>query len=376
MKIVLTGGGTGGHFCPLIAVAERINTIIDEEKILEAKVYYISDTPYDKSALFENGIEYIPITSGKIRIYPSFKNFTDIFKLAYGSMQALWKMFLLYPDVVFSKGGYAALPVLFAARVLRIPVCMHESDITPGRTNLWTGKFAERISLTYDEASAYFPTEKTAVIGQPIRRALKDKATHGVFEFFKLNSTLPTIFITGGSSGAEIINELILKSLPDLLATYQVIHQVGKIHEEKVRGQAAIILERNPLIERYRPYGFMSALEFKMAAGAADLIVTRAGSTLFEIASWGIPALIIPITESNGDHQRKNAFSFARRGAAHVIEEANLSTSVLLTEIKNILENDTRYEQMSTAAKRIAGLDDPAYKIAKELITIALSHEE
>lgn len=376
MKIVLTGGGTGGHFCPLIAVAQRINQIIDEQKILDAKLFYISDTPYDKAALFENGIEYIEITSGKMRLYSSFKNITDMFKLAYGCLQALWKVFLIYPDVVFSKGGYAAIPVLFAARVLRIPVCMHESDITPGRTNIWTGKFAQRISLTYDEAASYFPAEKTAAVGQPIRLELKEKATHGVFEFFELNSTLPTIFVTGGSSGAEVINELILKALPELLKKYQVIHQAGKANFEQVKGQASIIMERNPLIARYKCYGYMSSLEFKMAAGTAAIIVTRAGSTLFEIASWGIPAIVIPITDSNGDHQRKNAFSFARRGAAHVMEEKNLSVSVLLEEVDNILSNKARYEAMSESGKKVAGIDDPAYKIAGELITIALSHEE
>src|SRR3989344_502798 len=122
MKIVFTGGGTGGHFYPIIAVAERVNQIIDEEKILKAKLYYISDSPYDKEMLFENGLLYEEVKTGKMRTYFSLKNFSDIFKTFFGVINATFKMFSIYPDIVFGKGGYASFPTILAARILRIPV--------------------------------------------------------------------------------------------------------------------------------------------------------------------------------------------------------------------------------------------------------------
>src|SRR3989344_5923626 len=137
MKIVFTGGGTGGHFYPLISVGEKDNQIIDHENILGAKLYYVSDSPYDKEMLFENGILYEEIISGKRRTYFSLKNFSDLFKIFFGVLNALFKMFSIYPDVVFGKGGYASFPTIFAARILRIPIVIHESDSAPGRVNKW-----------------------------------------------------------------------------------------------------------------------------------------------------------------------------------------------------------------------------------------------
>ena len=137
MKIVFTGGGTGGHFYPIIAVAQKVNQIIDHEKILGAKLYYISDTPYDKEMLFENGLLYEEVNTGKMRTYLSansiFRNFLDLFKIFFGIISAIFKIFSIYPDVVFGKGGYASFPAIFAARIFRIPVIIHESDSAPGR---------------------------------------------------------------------------------------------------------------------------------------------------------------------------------------------------------------------------------------------------
>ncbi|MFZ1019773.1 MAG: glycosyltransferase, partial [Minisyncoccia bacterium] len=168
MKIVFTGGGTGGHFYPIIAVAEKVNQIIDSEHILGAKLYYFSDSPYDKEMLAQNGLFYEEIKSGKMRTYFSFRNFLDIFKTFFGVVNALFKMFSIYPDVVFGKGGYASFPTIFAARILRIPVVIHESDSAPGRVNKWAGHFAKKIAISFPEAAEYFPEKKTAWTGQPV----------------------------------------------------------------------------------------------------------------------------------------------------------------------------------------------------------------
>ena len=374
MKIAFTGGGTGGHFYPIIAVAESVRELADNEKIIGLKLYYLSDDPYDKEALFANGVEFMHISAGKRRLYSSIQNFFDIFKTAYGCISAMFTLFGLYPDVVFSKGGYSSFPVLVAARILQIPVVIHESDCYPGRVNRWAGKFAKKVAVSYDEAAAFFPKDKVAEVGQPIRKAILDRKTEGAFEYLKLDHTIPTILVLGGSQGAEIINDAILDVITTLVKDYQIIHQTGAKNIDGVKARAEFFLHDNENKDRYVPMAFLTPLALKMASGAATLVISRAGSTIFEIASWGIPSIIIPINESNGDHQKKNAFNYARHGAAVVIEEGNLSSGILVAEIKRFYADKDRQAKMSEAAKNFSQ-PQAAEKIARELLDICLSHE-
>ncbi len=181
MKIVFTGGGTGGHFYPLIAVAEQLHKQCDIEKISERKFYFLSDSPYDTKALIENEIEFRKITSGKLRLYFSFKNFIAIFTSGLGIIQSIFTLWSLYPDVIFSKGGYPAFPVVIAAYFLRIPVIIHDSDTVPGRVSRISGRFAKRIALGYPEAAKFFPEKKAAWTGIPVRENLWSKEKEGAF---------------------------------------------------------------------------------------------------------------------------------------------------------------------------------------------------
>lgn len=375
MKILFTGGGTGGHFYPIIAVAEKVNEIIDKEKILDAKLYYVSDSPYDKGLLFENGITYVEVTSGKQRLYSSVKNITDIFKIAFGCLSALYKVFLIYPDVVFGKGGYASFPALFAARVLGIPVIIHESDSVPGKVNLWASKFAKKIAISYPEAVEYFPKEKTALTGQPIRSNIVERAKDGTFEYLKLDPTIPVIFVWGGSLGAVVINDVIIDALPELISRYQIIHQVGPKNLTEIENRIAVALEKNEYKDRYKLFGYLNTLAVKMSAGAASLIITRAGSSLFEIASWGVPSIVVPIPEAVSHDQKHNAFNYARSGACSVIEENNFTPSILVAEIDRIISDKEKWQTMSKSALAFAH-PGAAEQIAKELIAIALKHEK
>jgi UDP-N-acetylglucosamine--N-acetylmuramyl-(pentapeptide) pyrophosphoryl-undecaprenol N-acetylglucosamine transferase len=376
MKIVFTGGGTGGHFYPIIAVAQKVNKIIDQEKIIGAKLYYVSNEPYDKQALMENSLEFQEVSAGKLRIYFSIKNFFDLFKTAIGVLRAIFKIFSIYPDVVFGKGGYASFPALFAARILRIPVVIHESDSAPGRVNVWAGKFAKRIAVSFPEAVQFFPENKVAWTGQPVRTEIEEKSEKSkALEYFKLESNLPVLLILGGSQGAELINNTVLDALPRLVEKYQIIHQTGVKHYKLVSGEANVALSNNINKNRYMPIAYLSSLQMKMAAGAADTIVSRAGSTLFEIANWGVPSILIPFTESNADHSKKNAFNYARAGACSVIEEMNMTANILVHEINNIVENKDVWERMSQNAKNFSK-PDAAEKIAREILNIALSHEK
>ena len=376
MKIVFTGGGTGGHFYPIIAVAEKVNQIIDHEHIIGAKLYYISDSPYDREMLFENGLTYEEIQSGKIRTYFSLKNFSDIFKTLFGVIGALFKLFSIYPDVVFGKGGYAAFPTIFAARMLRIPVIIHESDSAPGRVNKWAGHFARKIAVSFLEAGAYFPKERAAWTGQPIRQEIEQPADHTeALKYFKLESELPVILVLGGSQGAELINNTVLDALPRLVKNYQIIHQTGVRNFDIVQGRAQVVLTDSEYKARYISIPFLNNLAMKMAAGAATIIISRAGSALFEIAAWGVPSILIPFTSSHADHSKKNAFNYARAGACSVIEEGNMTANILSAEVERIIGSKALYDEMTQSAKAFHK-PDAAGKIARALVDLALSHEK
>ncbi|HSE56899.1 MAG TPA: undecaprenyldiphospho-muramoylpentapeptide beta-N-acetylglucosaminyltransferase [Candidatus Paceibacterota bacterium] len=374
MKVLLAGGGTGGHVYPLIAIAEELNAIADEEKILNLKLYYMADAPMDKDVLEENFITYIPITAGKIRVYASFKNITDLFKTGLGILGALWKVFNLYPDIVISKGGYASFPVLFAARLFRIPVIIHESDTVPGRVSRWSGKFAKRIALSFPEAAEYFPKDNISYTGQPIRKEVRSPGKEGGSSFFGLTEELPTIGIIGGSQGAQAINEAVLEILPQLVARCQIIHQVGTKNVAEVKTRADIILKDNQYKSRHKIYASLNNLQMKMFAAAVTLVVSRSGSSLFEFAAWGKPSILIPYPLAHGDHQKKNAYHYARSGACAVIEEVNLTPSVLLHEIEELLTNREMYDIMAKKAKEFFK-PDAARVIAAEAVSIALRHE-
>jgi len=160
MKIGLTGGGTGGHFYPIIAVAEALRKQANDRKLVDLELYYFAPQPYDESALFENKITYVRVGAGKLRPYLSLENITDAFKTVAGVVTALRELYHIYPDVIFSKGGYVAFPVMLAARLLRIPVIMHESDSVPGKTNAWTASFARRIAVSFPDAAHFLTRRK------------------------------------------------------------------------------------------------------------------------------------------------------------------------------------------------------------------------
>ncbi len=379
MKILLTGGGSGGHFYPIIAVAEELNILANENHLLQPELYFMSTESYNEGLLYENNLKFVPVSTGKMRVNPSvasiFKNFFDLFKTFFGTLGAIWTIYKIYPDVIFGKGAYASFPAMFAARILRIPVVIHESDTVPGRVNAWAGKFAQKIAVSYPESAKYFPAGKTAWTGNPIRKDLMLPLSFGTKDFLKLEENIPTILVLCGSQGAQLINEIIMDALPELVSKYQIIHQTGKKNLAIMKETAEIILGKNPHKDRYKPFDYLDLLQERMAAGAADVIISRAGSTIFEIASWQKPSLIIPITNSNGDHQRQNAYAYARVGAAEVIEEKNLTSHIVVSEIERILGNPAIVEKMKKAAGEFARRDS-AKLIAQQILSIALEHEK
>ncbi len=378
MRIVLTGGGSGGHFYPLVAVVEAIEDICKERTLIEPELYYIGPAPFDQEALLEHDITYLKSPAGRLRRYPSMLNVLDIFRTIGGIWRSILQLFKLYPDVIFSTGGYASFPTLYAARILRIPVVIYDADATPGRVSLWSSKFARWIALAHPDAAKNFPEKvraRIARVGHPIRREIERPSKEGGIEFLKLDALVPTIFIMGGSQGAQALNEVILNSLPQLVSEYNIVHQVGAANLEETSGIASVILKDARNAERYKIFGLLNTLSLRMAAGIASLVIARAGSgTIFEVASWGIPSILIPIPEDVSHDQTENAFAYARTGAAVVIEQKNLAPHILLAEIRRIIGDDALRASMQEAARSYAR-PEAAHKIASALLEISVSHE-
>lgn len=375
MKILFAGGGTGGHFYPIIAIAEEINTLIDKEHLVGVELYFMSDNPIDKELLSKTDISYIEVATGKRRTYASVQNFLDVFKTLFACINATFKIFFLYPDVIFGKGGYASFPAMFAAKILRVPVVIHESDIIPGRVNKYISDYATKVAISYPEASKHFKnTDRIALTGQPIRKVLLDIPKDDPYEIFKLEPNIPIILVLGGSQGAEKINENLIDILPQLLEKYQVLHQTGEANLDWMRKRAAGTLVDNPHASRYRPFGFLEAQQLRVAAKGATLVISRAGSTIFEIALWEKPSVLIPLAIARDDHQRENAYSYARTGAATVIEEQNLKPGLFASVIESIMQDEGRRNVMIEGAKQFTKTD-AAEKIAQLLLSIATHHE-
>lgn len=378
MKILFTGGGTGGHFYPLIAVAEAMREQARREKLLPPQFYFMSPSKYNPRALFDNEITYVYVPAGKMRKYFSFLNFTDTIVTAIGCFKALISVYRIFPDIVFAKGGYTTFPALWAARILRIPVIIHESDSSPGRVNLWASKFAEKIAISYPGAVEGFPPKtraKIAYTGNPIRKEILLPITKDSHSYFKIDETVPTILFLGGSQGSQKINDLIIDSAPELLKNYNIIHQTGRANFASVKKTMDAILYNHPNKFRYVPKEYLSDLDMRTAVGASTVIVSRAGSTIFEIAHWGKPSIIIPISKEISHDQTSNALAYARKGACLVIEEFNLTAHLFISELTRIMTNPQILENMSVSAKAFSR-EDSADVIARVILETALSHEK
>lgn len=377
MKILFAGGGSGGHFYPIIAIAEAVNAIADRERLVGLDLYFMSDDPYNADMLARERVHYVEVKSGKVRTYFSPKNFTDAFKTLFAVGKALWKIFVIYPDVIFGKGGYASFPAVCAARILRIPVMIHESDISPGRVNAWIAPYARKIAIAYPETLEYFhgkSKERVALTGIPIRKEVRaGKPVEDPAATFNLEPGVPVIFVLGGSQGAENINEHLVDILPTLIERYQVIHQTGKENFEWIKKRADDALLDHPNKNRYKPYPYLETPVLIGGAAASDLIISRGGGTIFEIALWGKPSIIIPLSIARGDHQRENAYSYARTGATTIVEEQNLKPTLFLSVIERLMQDPDERARMSAATKTFAH-PDAAERIAEALLAIGLEH--
>ena len=362
MKIVLTGGGSGGHLMPLVAIAKKL-----KEKMPETEIIFIGPKgKMEDDIIGKANIPMRSILTGKMRRYFSLSNFLDFFKILLGIFQSMYILLVEMPDAIFSKGGYASVPVVLAGWLYRIPIMVHESDAVPGMANKIMSKFANRVAVSYPEAEKEFPASQVVVTGNPVREDINKGDIAKIRKIFSLTESRKTIFVWGGSQGARVVNNKILDLLPELLKKYQVIHQTGEANFDEVRHKAGE-LGIKAGYDGYHPIAFIED-ELKDIFAVSDLIISRAGATsIAEIAANGKPAILIPIDKSANNHQRMNAYAIAKFGGCMVLEENNLGENLLLSRINEIMENTELRQKLSTDIK-IFYHADAAEKIAQGIL--------
>ena len=407
MRIGLVGGGSGGHFYPLMAVVESLREkypaadLSPQGTSVPLHLYYFGPTPYDADQLKKHNIRFVKISSGKRRLYSSIENYLDIFKMLWGFFMALLKLPIYYPDVIFSKGSSTAYPVLLAAWILRIPVVEHDSDTVPGRVSIKFADYARLVACSWTEGANYFlntlkiPEDKIDVTGLPLRRALNpmyrnEHSQKQPAHFSFINKSLPLITVMGGSQGSQNINDAVMAALPHILPFAQVIHQTGKYNFEIVKHTTDSMFKEEDLLEQkvgnkneynlpelkknYFIKDFFSAEEMREIYENSSIIVTRSGSSqIMEAFAFGIPTVLIPIREEISRDQTKNAFAAMRRGAGIVVEEKNLTPHILQNEIIKMLQDTKGLARMSASARESAHFD-AADRIAHILLRFCKSH--
>ena len=340
--IVLTGGGTAGHVTPNIALIPKL-----QEKGFQIS-YIGSYNGIEKSLIQELGIPYYGISSGKLRRYFDIKNFSDPFRVLKGYSQAKKLMKQLKPDVVFSKGGFVTVPVVLAAKKRKIPAIIHESDMTPGLANKLCLSSATKICCNFPETVSTLPADKAVLTGTPIRQELLHGDKEAARNFCGFSSDKPVLLVIGGSLGAASVNENVRKILPELLKEFQVIHLCGK-------GKTDSSLEHTA---GYVQYEYIKE-ELPDLFALADIVISRAGANaICELNALAKPNLLIPLSAnaSRGD-QILNARSFERQGYSIVLEEEEITESVLMDSIRKLYENRNSYIEAMQSSKQLDSIN-------------------
>ncbi|MCQ6279753.1 undecaprenyldiphospho-muramoylpentapeptide beta-N-acetylglucosaminyltransferase [Bacillus sp. EB600] len=362
MKIVISGGGTGGHIYPALALIREI-----QKKTTDAEFLYIGTKSGLESTLVPR--ENIPFKSIHITGFKrklSFDNVKTVYRFFKGVRDSKKILREFKADVVIGTGGYVCGPVVYAASKLKIPTIVHEQNSVPGLTNKFLSRYVNKIAVCFEEAEDYFPKSKVVFTGNP--RATEVLGKDGIRGRLSvgLSTTVPTVLIFGGSRGARPINEAVVKSLSDFSKKpYQVLYVTGDVHFEAVEKEAELV--GNPPNVIIKP--FIHNMPEVLAG--IDLVVSRAGATtLAELTSLGIPSILVPSPYVTNNHQEKNARSLSDHGAAELLLEEDLNSKSLVKHIDMILLDKDKLAGMKTKAKKM-GVPDSAqrlFEVIKQLI--------
>lgn len=351
-KILLTGGGTAGHVTPNIA-------LISVFKKSGWDISYIGSYEGIEKGLIEKcNVPYFGIASGKLRRYFSWKNFSDAFNVLKGIGEAKKILEKEKPDIVFSKGGFVSVPVVRAAKKLKIPVVIHESDMTPGLANRLSFSAASKILCNFPETMRYLPKDKAIFTGTPIREELFRGDAEKGRQFCHFNDKKPIILVVGGSTGAKAVNDAVRNLLPTLLERFQVAHLCGKGKTD---------MKYNHTVG-YEQYEYISAELADMLA-CADIVISRAGANaICELLALRKPSVLIPLSAkaSRGD-QILNAESFERQGFSYVIHEEDLTNETLLEGVNRVYKRRTEYIAAMQNAKQLNAAQS-IYSIINDIV--------
>jgi UDP-N-acetylglucosamine--N-acetylmuramyl-(pentapeptide) pyrophosphoryl-undecaprenol N-acetylglucosamine transferase len=363
MKILITGGGTGGHIYPALAFVNHVKKLdptaefmyVGTKKGLESKIVPSYEIPF----------KTIEIQGFRRSLSPQNFKTVYLFLSSIGKAKKIIKEF--QPDVVIGTGGYVSGSVVYAAKQLKIPTIIHEQNSIPGITNKFLSKFATRVAICFPDVAAYFPKEKVVLTGNPRAQEVVSVEKSNVLQEYGLDPNKKTVVIFGGSRGALKINQAFVEGLPSFEEKeYQVLYASGERYYPELQ-KSLKLTEKKQMTISIQPY------IDKMAEvlASVDLMVGRAGATsIAEFTALGLPAILIPSPYVTNDHQTKNAQSLVKSGAVEMISDQELTGTTLVAEIDRILLDDNRHQQMAAASKKegIADASDRLFKVVEEII--------
>lgn len=362
MRIVLTGGGTGGHAYPAISIAEALRTEYPDCELL----YIGSKNSIEERIAHDAGIAFFGVTSRKLKKLASPDTVLTALALSKGFAEASGMLRKFKPDVVVGTGGYASAAVVMAQALRRGRTIILEQDVIPGRTNLWLSKFVSKICITFAEAAARLPKGKTVVTGSPIRADLlnlppRDEA----YKTLGLDAGLFTVLVVGGSQGARRLNEVTADAVPGLRdLPVQVLHQAGPKNIEDVEAR-----RKSLGWDRYHVRAYLDDMQSVYAA--TDLIICRCGSsTIAEVTAIGLSAILVPYPFAHADHQRFNAESVAKGGGAIVTSDAEITGDFIAGTVNQLLSSPEKLREMSEASRKL-GKPHAASDIARLAVELA-----
>ncbi len=375
LRVVFCGGGTGGHTFPLIAVARALKKLSQENNFILDLRYFGPDL-FSIEEFFKEEIPSQKIYSGKFNRFFDPKNFLSPFKIILGIIECLWYLFWFMPDVCFSKGGYGSIPVVLVCWLYRIPIICHESDSVPGLATKITSKFAKKIAISFQKTKEYFKGKDVFFTGNPTRfevselnKLSKEVLRKQVQKEFGLREGKKLLVVIGGSQGAQFLNSFLLNILGELLPDIEVIHQVGKNNLEEIKKESKIVLEEFLESEKklYHLFGFLEEKKYYLALSGADLVLSRAGAgAIFDLAICKTPSILVPFPYAAGNHQKYNAYEYAKYKGAIVVEQENLLPHLLIYQIKELIFDKDKLKKMQEGAQSFS-TPQAAKKIAKEI---------
>jgi UDP-N-acetylglucosamine--N-acetylmuramyl-(pentapeptide) pyrophosphoryl-undecaprenol N-acetylglucosamine transferase len=390
IRILITGGGTGGHVSPALATVQEIKRLAENQASEWSPVFrYIgSKHGVEKRLAEEAGLDFVGVQTGKLRRATNplgmltIKNLKDLFRIPVGVFQSLWHVARFKPDVIFSTGGFVCVPPVLAGWLLRVPVLTHEQTVTVGLANRIAARFARRIALSFEGAVSELPARlrtRTFVTGNPVRQIIFQGDAARAIERFNFNpadNDLPTLYVTGGAQGARVINQAVEAVLPELLQSARIIHQCGQQPagetQDYDRLQAAADKLPPELRQRYFLTRFVGE-EIGDVFALSNLVISRAGAgTVTEIAALGKAAVFVPLVPTGGDEQTRNAQRAEAVGAARIIKQSEMKGPRLLEEVRQLLADRPNLKEMGQKAGLLAR-PKAAHDLAEAVIELGRS---